>query len=170
MEDTSANVLSCVWLFTTVGTVVHQAPLSMELPRQEYWSGLPFPPSGDLPDLGIKPTSPTLVSQFFLPLHQLGSPQSYSSVQFSHSVMSDSLQPHELQHSRLPCPSPTPRASSNTCQSRWWCHPTISPSVDPFSCLQSFPASGSIPMRQFFTSTVQSTGVSTSASVLPVNI
>ena len=92
-----------------------QAPLSMEIPKQEYWSGLPFPPSGDLPDPGIKPTSPTLVGQFFLPLHQLGSPQSYNSVQFSHSVMSDSLQPHELQHARLPCPLPTPRASPNTC-------------------------------------------------------
>ena len=71
--------------------------------------------------------------------------------QFSQSVMSDSLQPHGLQHARLPHPSPTPRACSNSCPSSWWCHPTISSSVVPFSsCLQSFPASGSFPMSQFF--------------------
>ena len=72
-------------------------------------------------------------------------------VQFSHSVVSDSLWPHGLQHSRLPCPSPTPRAHSNSCPSSRWCHPTISSSVIPFSsCLQSFPASGCFPMSQFF--------------------
>ena len=87
-----------------------------------------------------------------------GKPQSIninviSSVQFSRSVMSDSLRPHGLQHSRLPCPSPTPRAHSNSCPSSQWRHPTISSSVVPFlSCLQSFPASGSIPMSQFFAS------------------
>ena len=68
----------------------------------------------------------------------------FSSVQFSHSVMSNSSQPHGLQHARLPCPSPTPGACSNSCPSSWWCHPTILSSVIPFSsCLQSFPASGS---------------------------
>ena len=67
-----------------------------------------------------------------------------SSVQFSHSVISDSLQPHGLQHSRSPCPAPTPRVYSNSCASSWWCHPTISSSVVPFSfCLHSYPASGS---------------------------
>ena len=92
-------------------------------------------------------------------------------VQFSHSVMSDSLQPHGLQNSRLPCPSPTPRACSNSRASGRWCHPTISSSVIPFSsCLQSFPASGSFPMSQFFASGGQSTRVSVSASVLPMNI
>ena len=81
------------------------------------------------------------------------------------------LQPHGLQHARLPCPSPTPRACSNSCPLRWWCHPTISPSVVPFSsCLQSFPASGSLQVSQFFTSDGQSTGVSASASVFPMNI
>ena len=81
------------------------------------------------------------------------------------------LQPHGLQHARLPCPSPTPRACSNSCPLRWWCHPTISPSVVPFSsCLQSFPASGSLQVSQFFTSDGQSTGVSASASVLIKNI
>ena len=89
---------------------------------------------------------------------------------FSHSVMSDSLRPHGL-HTRLPCLSPAPRAYSNLCPSSQWCHPTISSSVIPFSsCLQSFPASGSFPVRQFFTSGGQTIGVSASASILPVNI
>ena len=75
------------------------------------------------------------------------------SVQFSCSVVSDSLQPHGLQHDRLPCPSPTPGACSNSCPFSWWCHPTISFSVICFSsCLESFPTSGSFPMSQFFAS------------------
>ena len=87
---------------------------------------------------------------------------------WSHSVMSNSLQPHGVQKPRLPCPSQTPRACSNSC---WWCHPTISPSVIPFSsCLQSFPASGSFLMSQLFITDGQSTGVSASTSVLPKNI
>ena len=94
-----------------------------------------------------------------------------TSIQFSHSVMSDSLQPHGLQHARPPCPSPTPEACSNSCPSSWWCHPTISSSVVPFSSSpQSFPASGSFPMSQFSTSGGQSIGASASASVLPMNI
>ena len=94
-----------------------------------------------------------------------------SSVQFSRSVVSDSLQPHGLQHVRPPCPSPTPRACSNSCPSTWWCHPTISSSVIPFSSyLQSFQASGSFPMSQFFASGGQSSGVSASASVFLMNI
>ena len=93
------------------------------------------------------------------------------SVQFSHSVVSDSLQPHGLQHARLPCPSPTPKACSNSCPSNWWCHPTISFSLVPFSsCLQSFPTTGSFPMSQSFASGHQSIGVSASAQVLPMNI
>ena len=93
------------------------------------------------------------------------------SVQFSRSVVSDSLQSHRLQHTRLPSPTPTPRVYSNSCPSSPWCHPTISSLVVPFSsCLQSFPASGSFPMSQFFASGGQSIGVSTSASVLPMNI
>ena len=93
-----------------------------------------------------------------------------STVQFSHSVMSDSLQPHGLKHARLPCPSPTLRACSNSCPLSRWCHPTISSSVIPFfSCLQSFPASGSFQMSQLFPSGGQSIGVSASASVLPMN-
>ena len=93
------------------------------------------------------------------------------SVQFSCSVVSDSLWPHELQHSRLPNPSPTPRAYSNSCPSNWWCHPTISSFVVPFSShFQSFPASESFPMSQLFTSGGQSIRASASASVLPMNI
>ena len=92
-----------------------------------------------------------------------------NSLQFSHSVVSDSLQPHGLQHARLPCPSPTPRACSNS--SSRWCHPTISSSGVPFSShLQSFPASGAFPMSWFFTSGGQSIGVSALASVLLMNI
>ena len=93
------------------------------------------------------------------------------SVQFSHSAMSDSLQPHKLQHARPPCPSPTPGVHPNPCPLYRWCLPTISSSVIPFSSyLQSFPASGSFLLSQFFTSGGQSTGVSASASVLPMNI
>ena len=94
----------------------------------------------------------------------------HSSVQFSPSVV-PTLWPHGLRHTRLPCPSPIPRAYSNSCPSSQWCHPTISSSVVPFSsCLQSFPASGSFPMSQFFATGDQSIGVSASASVLPMNI
>ena len=93
----------------------------------------------------------------------------FSSVQFSCSVVSDSMRPHGLQHTRLPCVS-TPGACSNSCPSSQWCHPTISYSVVPFSsCLQSFPASGSFLMSRLFVSCGQSIGVATSASVLPMN-
>ena len=92
-------------------------------------------------------------------------------VQFSHSVVSDSLWPHWMQHTRPPCPSPTPRVYSNSSPLSQWCHLTISSSVIPFSsCLQSFPASGAFQMSQFFTSGGQRIGASASASVLPVNI
>ena len=92
-------------------------------------------------------------------------------VQFSRSVVSGSLQPHVVQHTRLPCPSPTPETCSNSHPLSWWCHPTISSSVVPFSSLpQSSPASGSFQMSHFFTSGGQSIGVSTLASVLPMNI
>ena len=96
----------------------------------------------------------------------------FSSVQFSRSVsvVSETLRPHELQHARPPCPSPTPRVYPNLCASSWWCHPTISSSVVPFSsCPQSSPASGSFSMSQLFASGGQSIGVSASTSVLPMN-
>ena len=90
------------------------------------------------------------------------------SVQLSRSVVSNSLQPHELQHAKPPCPSPTPRVHPNPCPLNQWCHPTISSSVIPFSCPQSFPASGSFQMSRLFTSDGQSIGVLASTSVLPM--
>ena len=94
----------------------------------------------------------------------------FSSVQFSHSVVSYSLQPHESQHARPPCPSPTPGVHSDSSPSSRWCHPAISSSVVPFSsCPQSLPASGSFQMSQVFASGGQNIGVLASASVLPMN-
>ena len=142
----------------------------MEFSRQEYWSGLPCPPLGDLLYPGIElvsPVSPALQMDSLLLSHQR-SP--IISVKFSHLVVSDSLRPHELQHARPPCPSPTPGVHPNPCPLSRWCHPTISFSVIPFSSqLQSFPASGSFQMSQLFPSGDQSIGVSASASVLPIN-
>ena len=138
-------VLSCsshIQLFLTLWTVAHQALLSMRFSRQEYWNGLPFPSPGDLPNPEIKPVSTALAGRFFI---------IEPSVQFSRSVVSDSLRLHEPQHARPPCPSPTPRVHLNPCPLSQWCHPTISSSVVPFSsCPQSFPASGSFPMSQLF--------------------
>ena len=94
----------------------------------------------------------------------------YKIVQFSRSVVSDSLRPHESQHARPHCPSPTPGVHSNSCPSSRWCHPAILSSVIPFSCPQSFPASGSFPMSWFFISGGQSIGASALVSVLPMNI
>ena len=94
----------------------------------------------------------------------------YSSVQFSRSVMSESLWPHELQHARPPCPSPTPGVHPNPCPLSQWCHPTISSSVIAFSsCPQSFPASGSFQMSRLLASGGQSIGVSASTAVSPMN-
>ena len=92
-------------------------------------------------------------------------------VQFSHSVMSHSLRPHELQHARTPCPSPTPGVHPNPCPLSWWCHPTISSSDSLFFfCPQAFPASRSFPMSQLFTSGDQNIRTSASASILPMRI
>ena len=125
---------------------------------------------------GIFPTqgsNPGLLHcrQILYQLSYQGSPiLNISSAQFSRSVVSDSLWPHELQHARPPCPSPTPGAHSNPCPLSWWCHPTILSSVVPFSsCSQSFPASGSLQMSQLFASGGQSTGISAATSVLPMN-
>ena len=112
-----------------------------------------------------------LISCSWLCPQRLGQCPAHSSVQFSHSIVSDSARPHGLQHARFPCPSSTPRAYSNSCPSSQRSHPTISSSVIPFSfCLQSCPASGFFPMSQFFASDGQSIGASASASVLPMNI
>ena len=109
-----------------------------------------------------------IVNDYSTSIH-LGCPGIHS-VQFSRSVMSDSLQPHESQHARPPCPSPTCGVYSNPYPSSWWCHPTVSNSVVPFSsCPQCLPASGSFPVSQLFAWGDQSTGISASASVLPGN-
>ena len=102
--------------------------------------------------------------------YNVNSSQIDLSVQFSRSVMSDSLRPHESQHAKPPCPSPTSGVYPNSCPSSWWCHPAISSSVVPFSsCPQSLPASGSFPMNQFFAWGGQSIGISASALVLLMN-
>ena len=110
----------------------------------------------------------SLFSSYTLAILNMQFPE--DSVQFSRSVMSDSLRSHRLQHARLPCPPTTPRTYSNSCPLSWWYHPAISSSVIPFSCLQSFPASESFPMSQFFALGGQSIGVSALASILPMNI
>ena len=103
-------------------------------------------------------------------LQRAGIEGTVSSVQFSHSVVSDSLRPHELQHSRPPCPSLTPGVHPDSCPLSRWCHPVIPSSVIPFSsCPQSLPASRSFPMSQLFAWGGQSIGVSALASVLPKN-
>ena len=102
--------------------------------------------------------------------HFVGLLRGFSSVQFSRSVVSDSLRPHELQHARPPCPSPTPGVHPDSSASSWWCHPAISSSVIPFSSFpQSLPASESFPVSQLFAWSGQSIGVSALASVLPKN-
>ena len=129
--------------------------LFMGFSRQEYWSGLPCPPPGDLPDSGIEPVSH--MSMLLL--------------LFSHQVVSDSLRPCELQRARFPCPSLSPWVCSKSCPLSQWCHPNILSSVIPFSSfLQSFPASGSFLVNQHFASGGQSIGASASASVLPITI
>ena len=169
----------------------------MGFSRQKYWSGLPCPLPGDLSDPRIKPRSlpsPALVGRLFTrwairkalyevvchsfrnrwiktvkPSNLLSWIFFLTSVcQFSRSVVSDSLQPHESQHARPPCPSPTPRVYPNSCPLSCWCYPAISSSVVPFSsCPQSLPASDSFPISQLFTWGGQSTGVSALASFLP---
>ena len=145
---------SRVQLFATLWTVDHQAPLSMGFSRQEYWTGLPCPPPGDLPDPEIEPLSlmsPALAGGLFSTSatwealnHSLPQLKPLQFSQLSHSLMSDSLQPHEPQNTRPPCLSPTPGIHPNPCPLSQWCHPTISSSVVPFSsCPQSFSASGS---------------------------
>ena len=122
---------------------------------QDYWRELPFPSPGDLPDPGIKPACPAWQADS-LSLNHHRSPI-LGLLLFSHSVTSNSLRPHGWEHARPPCPSPSPRACSNSCPLSRWCHPSISSSVFPFSsCLQSFPAAGSFPVNWLFISGGQS--------------
>ena len=134
--------LSCVQLFATPWTVAYQAPLSMEFSRQEYWSGLPFPSPGDLPDPGVEPGLPHCRQTLYHLSHHwpLGkckfkllwnnTAHLFSSVQCSRSVMSDSLWPHESQHAKPPCPSPTPGVYSNLC-------PRVGDAIQPSHPLSS---------------------------------
>ena len=177
-QISEVELLSHVQLFVTPWTVAYPAPPSMEFSKQEYWSGLLFPPPGDLPNPGIEPGSPTLQADALLS-EPPGKPRMdiillpiSNYLQFSSVALScPTLWPHGLQNARSPCPSPTPGVYLNSCPLSQWCLPTISSFVIPFSsCLQSFPASGSFPMSQFFASGGQNIGVSASASVLPVNI
>ena len=147
--------------------VVHQPPLSMGFPRQEYWNGLLFPSPGDLPDPGIKPTSPALQADS-LPLSHQGNPFWYLSVQLLSRVRLLSA-PWTAAH-QASMSITNSQSLPNSCPLSWWCHPTISYSVIPISsCLQSFPALRSFPKSQFFTSGGQSIGLSASASVLSMN-
>ena len=157
--------LSCVWFFATLWTVDPQTPLSLEFSRQEYQVDIPFSRGSSQPRGRIQVSC--IAGRFF---SYRTVKSRFSLVQFSCSVMSDSLRPHEPQHARPPCPSPTPGVHPNPCPSSRPCYPTISSSVIPFSsCPQSLPASGSFPMSQLFASGGQSIGVSASTSVLPMN-
>ena len=147
----SMCLLSHVRLFSTWHGlyIAHQTPLSMEFSKQEYWSGLPFPPPGDLLDPVIKPASPespALASRFFTtvsPIYLVNSSGKFVVVVQSHSCV-QLFATHGLQHARLSCPSLYPGVCSNSCLLNWWCHPTVSSSVTPLSfCPQSFPASSS---------------------------
>ena len=111
----------------------------------------------------------TMREKIHIKVEQVGARTHFSSVHFSRSVMSNSLWSHGLQHSRPPCPSPIPGIYPSSCPLSQWCHPTISSSAVPCTHLQSFPASGSFPLSQFFAWGDQNIGVSASASVFPVN-
>ena len=161
---------SPVRLFMTPWTAAYQAPPSMGFSRKEYWSGVPLPSPHLTAQLSSKSTYLFLAKNISVSvpswslraqkaIHRIGKKKKkailsyimYASVQFSHSVMSDSLWPHESQHARPHCPSTTPRVHSDSGLSSQWCHPAISSSVFPFSsCPQSLPASESFPMSQLF--------------------
>ena len=161
-------------------SVAHQAPLPMGFSRQESWGGLSCPPPWDPPNPGVKSMSLTfsaLAGGFYTTsaswkaqeISRMAQKKAMTlrlcSIQFSCSFVSDSLWPHEPQHARPPCPSPTPGVHPNPCPLSRWCHPTVLSSVVPFSsCPQSFPASGSFPISQLFASGGQSIGVSASTS------
>ena len=165
----------CLTLVTP-WTVAYQDPLSVGYPRQEYWNGLSFLSPGDIPGLRIKPRSPvlqadSLLTELWGKSHKFCSWIMWFWLLFSHLIVSSSLWPHGLQHAKLSYPSLSPRVCPNSSPLIQWYHSTISSSVIPFSSfLQSFPESGSFAMSQLFASSGQSTGVSASASVLPMNI
>ena len=151
----------------TQWTVAHQSPLPMEFSRKEYWVAISFCRRSSQPR---DQTHISYISSGFF--ESPGKPQLYVRylLLFSHSAVSNSLQPHGLQDARLLCLSPSSGACSNSCLLSWWCHPTISSSVIPFSSyFQSCQASGSFPISRFFTSGGQSIGISDLASVPSMN-
>ena len=146
-----ACTLSHIWFFATPWTVSLPGSFGHGI-FQAFWRGLPFPTAGDLPNQRIEPASsasPAFAGRFFT-IAPLGNPKyTFSSVQFSCSVISDSLWPHESQQARPPCPSPTPGIHSDSRPSSQWCHPAISSSVISFSsCPQSLPASEQLELCQ----------------------
>ena len=166
------KLLSRIWLLATPWTAAYQAFPSIGFSRQKYWSGVPLPSAMKWYYIYI------FVGLFFYLILCFPDRDKliyvtvvhFSSVQFSRSVMSDSLRPRESQHARPSCPSPTPRVHSNSRPLSWWCHPAISSSVVPFSsCPQSLPTSEPFPMSQLLAWGGQSTGVSALASFLPKN-
>ena len=167
LEDTPAK--NTTWLFLLIishmiDSVINSCELLYTLVIH------PFYTTGDTEVTDASVAVSSFVSASLFILYPFFSLTKHSSVQFSHSVVCDSLRPHELQHARPPCPSPTPRVSPNSCPSSQWCHPAILSPVVPFSsCPQSLQASGSFPMSQFFTWGGQSIGVWASVSVLPMN-
>ena len=166
----SVQSLSHVWPFSTPWTIAHQASLSITNSRSllKLMSIALVMPSNHL-----ILCRPLLLLLSIFPNIRVFSNESVLRIQFqfSRSVLPNSLQPHELQHARPPCPSSAPRVYPNPCSLSQWCHSTISSSVLPFSFhLQSFPASGSFQMNQFFESGGQSIGVSAAGSVLSLNI
>ena len=178
-QFSSVQSLSRVWLFATSWIAAGQASLSITNSRSSLRLmsiESVMPPSHLIlcrPLILLPSIFPSIREKhhFFSESVLHISSVQFSSVHFSRSVVSDSLPPHESQHTRPPCPPPSPRVHSDSCPSSPWCHPAISSSVIPFSsCLQSFPASGSFPVSQLFASGGQSIGASASASVLPMNI
>ena len=168
--------LSCIWLSVTPWTIALRLLSPLGFPGKSIGASasasiLPMNIQGWFAlRLAVVASSPLNWQNKEICVYTIKSYQ-FSSLQFSHSVVSDSSRPHESQHARPPCPSPTPRAYSNSCPSSWWCHPAISSSVVPFSsCPQSLPASGCFLISQFFTWSSQSIGVSALSSVLPMNI
>ena len=141
---------SHVRLLAIPWTAAYQASPSMGFSRQEYWSGLPLPSPLTIWVLESLHKYMGIWRVMFLYNWSQWLSYQFSSVHFSRSVVSNSLQPHEPQHARPPCPSPTPGVHPNPCPLSRWCHPPISSSVVPFSsCLQSFPTSGSFQMKYY---------------------
>ena len=172
VQFSSVLLLNRVRLFVTPWTAACQASLSItnsQSPPKPMSIESVMPSSHFIlsrPLLLLPPIPPSTES---FPMSFMDIGHLFSSVQFNHSVVFDSLWPRGLQHARPPCPLPTPRAHPNPCPLSRWCHPAISSSVVTFSCLQSFPTSGSFQMSQLFAWGGQSIGVSASTSVLPMN-